>query len=262
MLAFRKLSSGAARGRGFISSEYPWRKSLANPLPTGRAHPGHAERRRAIRLPVVVPIEVEWEEPDGTKVNEQARAKNISVNGALLQMHNFPARNTEVSLRNILCGESVKARIGAIRRTRDGKLSGVVVELLEGSETFWGLTFQLQHATEQLAEIEKALPQHLSDVDFRVLRSLREAVEELRRTTGAVQQWQELALEGKSAYSVLEHLSSARVDRATHLLHDLTADMDACELSTESKDFENLARAVERLYERMTRGPATVRDSG
>lgn len=218
------------------------------------------DRRRAIRLPVIVRIEVEWEEPDGTKVKEQAHAKNISVHGALLQMQKFPPRHSEVSLKNPLCGESAKARIGAIRRAQDGKLWGVVVELLESNESFWGLTFQLQRTTEQLSEIERALPQHLHDVDFRVLRSLREAVEELRRTAGAVQQWQELALEGKNAYSVLEILSNARVSRATHLLYELTSDIDASELSTDSKDFLNLARAVERLYERMTRGPATTRD--
>ena len=233
---------------------------MAKADPVNQADPKHAERRRAIRLPVTVPVEVEWEESGGAKVQEHACAKNISVHGALLQMQNFPARHSEVSLRNPLSGESTKARIGAIRRTQDGKVSGVVVELVESSESFWGLTFQLQRATEELLAIEKALPQHLGDVDFRVLRSLREAVEELRRTTGAVQRWQELALEGKNAYSVLEILSKIRVDRATYLLHELASDIDASELSTDSKDFLDLTRAVERLYERITRGPAAIRD--
>ncbi len=65
---------------------------------------------------------------------------------------------------------------------------------------------------------------------------------------------------GKNAYSVLEILSSARVNQATHLLHELTSDIDASELSTDSEDFLNLARAVERLYERITRGPVTTRE--
>jgi hypothetical protein len=228
--------------------------------PSKNDNPDGVERRRAIRLPVIVPIEVEWEEPTGAKVKEQARAKNISVHGALLQMQNFPPRYSGVSLRNLWSGESTKARIVAIRRARDGKVGGVVVELLESSETFWGLTFPIQCVIGKLAEIEKALPEHLRDVDFRVLQSLREAVEELRRTAGAVEQWQELALEGKDAFSVLEILMSARVNRATHLLHELTSDIDASELSTDSKDFLNLGRAVERLYERITRGPAAVRD--
>src|ERR1700674_3663401 len=101
----------------------------------------------------------------------------------------------------------------------------------------------------------------MREVDFRVLRDLREAVEYLRSVTSAVQQWQELRVQGKDGYSVLEVLDRGRMDCATHLLRDLTADIDACELASDTKDFSRLAQAVERLYERMTRGPVEASQS-
>ena len=44
------------------------------------------DRRRARRFSLVVPVEVEWTDPDGVKLKEEARARNVNVNGALLHM--------------------------------------------------------------------------------------------------------------------------------------------------------------------------------
>jgi hypothetical protein len=183
----------------------------------------------------------------------------MSVHGALLLMKNCPRANTEVTLKNLLSGESAQGRVTEMRRSSEGKPVGVAIELLVPSETFWGLTFQLQRATAQLMSIESAFQTPQSGVDFRVLRSLREVVADLRQIASAVQQWQELRVEGKDAYRVLDVVTGARVHRATHLLHDLTADIDSCEMTSDSEEFYNFARAVERLYERLTRGPVTVK---
>ncbi len=221
----------------------------------------NSTRRRASRLNLVVPLEVEWQEPRGGAVTEPARTRDMSPHGALLLMKNCPRPNTAVTLKNLLSGESIQGKASETRRSSDGKLLGMVVELLEPSETFWGLTFQLQRATLQLMGIEKSFQALKSGVDFRVLRSLREIVDDLRQIAASVQQWQELQQEGKDAYRVLDVVTSARVARATNLLRELTADIDSSAISSDSEEFTNFTAAVERLYERLTRGPVTFRNA-
>jgi hypothetical protein len=98
-------------------------------------------------------------------------------------------------------------------------------------------------------------------VDFRILACLREVVGDLRQTAAAVQQWQELQLEGKDAYRVLEVLNRARVDRATHLLEELTADINSGAIVPDSEEFGAFTRAVERLLERLTRRTVALKDA-
>jgi hypothetical protein len=166
-------------------------------------------------------------------------------------MTNYPRLHCEIALKNSLSGESTRARVVAIRRSKDGKLQGVAVELLAPGETFWGVTFQLQRSAAQLLEIERAMQSR--DIDFRVLRELREAVEYLRKTASAVQQWQDLQVEGEDAYTVLPVLTVARVDRATHLINELTADLEASELTEITGGFGAFVRSVERLRDRLAR---------
>jgi hypothetical protein len=223
-----------------------------------QSYPGK-ERRRAARLALVVPVEVEWEESVGTRCNEGARARNLNVHGALLHMKNYPRLGTAVRLKNSLSEETVDGRVAAIERNSDGKLEGVAVEFGAPKETFWGLTFQLQRTTLQLLEIERAFRAQEREVDFRVLHNLRDAAEYLQRMTSIVQEWQNLKNQGEDAYQVLDVLSRARAERATRLLDELRADLDAAELPTDTEDFSNLARAVDRLQERITRGPSMIR---
>jgi hypothetical protein len=210
-----------------------------------------ADRRRTKRFSLVVPVEVEWTDADGTRVLDQGRARNVSIHGAFLLMTNYPRLHCEIALKNSLSGESARARVVAIRRSKDGKLQGVAVELLAPNETFWGVTFQLQRSTAQLLEVERALQSR--DIDFRVLRELREAVEYLRKTASAVQQWQDLQVEGEDAYKVLPVLTVARVDRTTHLINELTADLEASEVTEVTAGFGGFVRAVERLRDRLSR---------
>jgi len=229
--------------------------------PVNQGNVVDASRRRTNRLSLVVPLEVQWQEPRSGTITEQARTRNMSVHGALLLMKNCPRSNMTVSLKNLLTCETAQGRVTEMRRSSEGKLVGVAVELLVPSETFWGLTFQLQSATAQLMSIESSFQALKSGVDFRVLRSLREVVSDLRQIASAVQQWQELQVEGRDAYRVLDVVTSARVDRATRLLHELTADIDSCAISSDNEEFCNFARAVERLYERLTRGPVSFRSA-
>jgi hypothetical protein len=222
--------------------------------PVERENPTGSERRRARRLTLIIRLEVEWNEPGGGVAREQARAKNVDTHGALLDMKRFPRLHTEVTLKNLLSGEVTQARVQAIRRSSEAKLLGVAVELLAPSETFWGLTFQLQRATAQLLEIERALQGGSEGIDFRVLRELRVAVEDLRSIASAVHQWQDLQAEGRDAYSVLPMLAASRVSRATNLLEELTADLDGAELTIASEGLDKFLRALERVSDRVMRG--------
>jgi hypothetical protein len=222
-----------------------------------------ADRRRSRRLDLTVPVEIAWKSPRGEDLKAEAIAHNVSEHGASLHLANgkvFPAANAEITLTNVLSKEVCQARVTRVKRLATGNMESVGVDLLAPSTKFWGLTFQLQQTTLQLLEVEKAIQAESQDVDFRVLRSLADAVEYLRDVSSIVYRWQELKVVGKNAYSMLDPLSSARVRQATNLFRDLTADIDASELTSNSEEYTALAQAVERLYERMTRGPYAYRE--
>ena len=215
------------------------------------------DRRRSRRLVLTVPVTIEWKNVQGEMVKDLATAKNVSIHGATLLLaegKHALAVNAEISLKSSFSGESAQARVVRVKRLASGKLESLAVELLAATQTFWGLTFQLQLATAQLLEIETACQAHLRSVDFRVLKSLTEAVDQLRGIASIIQEWQELQIARKNAYSVLDALASARVERATNILGELTNDIDASELVINSEDYAKLVKALERLSDRILRG--------
>jgi len=227
-----------------------------------KPHSGE-ERRRSRRLVLTVPVTMDWKAERGEVMKVLATARHVSAHGASLHLNDgkyFPPLHSEVTLRSSLSAEVSQARITRVKRLSSGKVDSVGIELIVPSTTFWGLTFQLQQTTAQLLEIEKAFQTSTQDVDFRVIRSLTDTVEELREVASVVHQWQELKTAGKNAYSVLEPLTSIRLRRASKLFRDLTADIDASELSNYTPEFLDLAQSVERLHERITRGPQALRE--
>jgi len=231
--------------------------------PQTPASQAQANRRRSGRLVLTVPATVTWTSVRGEVVQDQAIARNVSIHGASLHLadgKHIPGLNTEVTLKCAFSGEIARARVARLKRLASGKLESIAVELVAPSESFWGLTFQLQRATAQLLEIETACQAQMKGVDFRVLKSLAEAVEQLRNVASIVQEWQDLQAEGKNAYSVLDALDGARVRKATHLLGELSSDIDSFEISSNSDEFSRLAKAVEGIYDRMTRGNHLVRE--
>jgi hypothetical protein len=228
--------------------------------PIEQKPPSGDDRRRSRRLVLTVPVTLEWKNERGEVMRALASAHNVSIHGGSIHLADekrSPAVNAEIALKNILSGDTCHARVIRARRLASGSVPSLAVELIEAPETFWGLTFQLQQTTMQLLDIEKAFQTRPQDLDLRVLRSLAEAVEYLRAVSSIVHQWQELSVMGKNAYSVLDPLSSARVNKAIHLLRDLTADIDASELTINTEEFSGLLQAVERLHVRMTRGTKT-----
>lgn len=83
----------------------------------------------------------------------------------------------------------------------------------------------------------------------RVLSEFRGAVDSIRQTAWAVQQWTELQRQNRDPYSVLGISSEERVRRATQLTRDLTIDLQSLELGIETEGLEKLFQATKGLYE-------------
>ncbi|MGA3091112.1 MAG: hypothetical protein ABSD75_21090 [Terriglobales bacterium] len=108
---------------------------------------------------------------------------------------------------------------------------------------------RLKAATEELQVLEKLVVS--ADSSPRVLSEFRSAVDSIRQTTWAVQQWTELQQQHRDPYSVLGILSENRVRRATQIARDLTIDLESLEVGYETEGLAKLFHAIEGLYERL-----------
>jgi hypothetical protein len=113
-----------------------------------------------------------------------------------------------------------------------------------------GLPDRLQRVGNELLELNQAI--RSGDIDVRLLHGFREAVDHVRETAWAVQQWIELQAQERDAYSVLPRLTVERIRRATQLNNDLALDLDAAEVTIETEGIENLRHSVRGLYKRLT----------
>ena len=210
---------------------------------------GDPARRRSTRYPLFAPIQVDWKNSDHSPQKAEAHAKDVSIHGGLLQFLNtdsYPRAGTELILRNLISGEEIRARAGAMRRAKDGSLLGIGVELLQPSETFWGLTFWVKKTTLELKRLDQEIT--AGNVDPRVLREFRDAVDYVRKTAWAVQEWQERQRQHRDTATVLPLLFTERVRRAAQLCEAVNSGLAEHDIKPESEGIETLFRAARRLY--------------
>ena len=112
------------------------------------------------------------------------------------------------------------------------------------------LPARLQRVGNELLELDQAI--RSGDMDVRLLVGFRQAIDHVRETAWAVQQWIELRAQEKDAYGVLPRLTVERIRRATQLNNDLALDLDATEITMETEGIENLRQSVRGLYKRLT----------
>ena len=112
------------------------------------------------------------------------------------------------------------------------------------------LPARLQRVGNELLELDQAI--RSGDIDVRLLEGFRQAIDHVRETTWAVQQWIELRAQERDAYGVLPRLTVERIRRATQLNNDLALDLDATEVTMETEGIENLRQSVRGLYKRLT----------
>jgi hypothetical protein len=110
---------------------------------------------------------------------------------------------------------------------------------------------RLTAATNELEALEKLIIAEESSP--RVLGDFRDAVDNIRQTAFAVQQWTELRQQRRDPYTVLGRVAEERVRRATQINKDLTLDLESFELGLETAGLTALFHAVEGLHERLAR---------
>jgi hypothetical protein len=216
------------------------------------------KNRRSDRYPVVVPVKVKWLEPDGAGVIEFAEAKEVNMHGGLLSMRGCPAAGSVIELTNLISSKTASARVVSLRTSRNSEVLGVAVELLSPSESFWGVTFRLKMATDDLLKLEKDIKP--GGMDARVLREFRDAVDYVRKTAWALQELQERQAQQRDTATVRSLLTEERVRRATQLSRALVSDLDSHEVTDGTTGAADLFRAIEGLYQRLA-GLFKIRES-
>jgi hypothetical protein len=208
-----------------------------------------AERRKTSRFLVAVPVEASWRNSEGVPVLIQAVAKQVNANGGFLEMTLYPSVGSRITLTNFLSAESAEARVLATPNSREGVSHGIIVELITPSESFWGVNLQVKKTSVELQKLEKSL--QAEGIDFRLLNEFRDTVDTLRTTALAVQQLREIQLKGRDAGEIVTMLVAGRVRRATNLCHELVADIDAGNMSSETKEVEELYDCLEQACDRL-----------
>ena len=160
---------------------------MAQPTVNQRSSTGG--KRRSRRFPFVSSVEATWQEANGKIFRENGRATEVSAHGGLLEMNTYPPVGIQIELTNLFSHESSHARVVGVRRDVEGRLLGVAVELLAPSATIWGTNFQLKKASFELVKLEETI--RTGGIDARILAEFRDAVDYVRKTAWAVQEWQE-----------------------------------------------------------------------
>jgi len=203
--------------------------------------------RRSRRFAVISPIEATWQETNGKIVREPGRATEVNAQGGLLEMRIYPAVGSQIELTNLISHESSHARVVGVRRTSEGRLLGAAVELLIPSENFWGVNFQLRKTCSDLVKLEYEIRSGAIDPD--VLREFRDAVDNVRKTAWAVQEWQERQLREQDPHTLLPLLVAERIRRATQLCNAILSDAAAHEVARETVGVQEFFQAVESVHE-------------
>jgi len=108
---------------------------------------------------------------------------------------------------------------------------------------------RLKATTDELQKLEQLVVG--GDCSPRVLADFRVAVDSIRQTAWAVQQWIELQRQQRDPYTVLGLLTEERVRRAMQINKDLTMDLDSLEMGLETEGLGKLYEAVRGLHERL-----------
>ena len=216
------------------------------------------KNRRSDRYPLVVPVKVKWLEPSGASVIEFAEAKKVNMHGGLLDMKGRPAIGNVIELTSLTSTKTASARVVSLRPSIKREVLGVAVELLTPSETFWGVTFRLKVAIDNLLKLEEAV--RSGGMDPPVLREFRDAVDYVRKTAWALQELQERQAHQRDTATVRSLLTEERVRRATQLCNALASDLDSHEVTDGTTGAADLFRAIEGLYQRLA-GLFKIRES-
>lgn len=217
--------------------------------PAADRDPQQDDRRRSDRFPLVVSVALQWHGPSGELLHCEGRAVEGNAQGGFLEIPVPLSMGTEVEVQNLLSGEALRARVVRVRSSKQTELDGVAVAFLSPAPLFWGVTFRLKKATAELRELEQEIKS--GGIDPRVLRDFRDAVDYVRKTAWAVQEWQERQTQRHDTATVLPLLTAERVRRATELSRTILTDLADHEITSETAGIVELLRATESLHARL-----------
>jgi hypothetical protein len=207
------------------------------------------ERRKSRRFPVVVPVEVSWRGPNGIALKEDAVARQVNDKGGFLKMSKYPTLGTRVTLANFLSAQTAEARVLAAPDSRPGVASGIVVELIVPSETFWGVDLQVNKTIVELQNLEKALK--VEEIDLRLVREYRDAMDHICSVTETLRRLRTSKPHNSDDRELLSALASDRIRRATSVCQDVIADLEAGRIRQGSASVEDLTGAIQHLQQRL-----------
>ena len=119
-------------------------------------------------------------------------------------------------------------------------------------------TARLERAAGELRKLEREI--QAGDMDPRVLHDFREAMDHIRLTAWAAQEWIEQHELHKDTRGATSLLVAERVRRATQLTNDVSADLEKVSAEIPQARLEKLFVALERLYLRLA--PMVKKGSG
>jgi len=213
--------------------------------PTSNQSSSTTGKRRSRRFPFISPVEATWQEPDGKILRESGQATEVNAQGGLLEMKIYPAVGSQIELTNLLSHESSQARVVGVRRNTEFCLLGVGIELLVPNENFWGGNFRLKKVCAELVNLEYDM--RSGPVDPKILGEFRDAVDNVRKTAWAIQEWQERKSRQQDPKTVLPLVTAERIRRATQLCDSITADTAVHGIARETVGIEEFFQAVERV---------------
>jgi hypothetical protein len=214
------------------------------------------ERRRSRRFPVVVPIEVSWRGPGGIAAKEDAVARQVNDKGGFLKMSHYPTVGTRVTLANFLSAQTAEARVLAAPDSRPGVASGIVVELIVPSESFWGVDLQVNKTIVELEKLEKALKGE--EIDLSLVREYRDAMDYISSITQTLQRLRTSKPRASDDRELLAALAADRIGRATSVCLEVIADLDAGSVRQDSSSVQELAEAIDTLQQRLKRSSSAA----
>lgn len=211
---------------------------------------GRSRNRRSDRFPSTLAIEARWPLPDGTGAVERGRASEINAHGAILRLARFPAAGQTFDLTNLVSGETAQARVLGQRKTAGGA-PGMAIELAWPSDTFWGISYRLQKTSAELLRLGQVLGE--GEMDMTVLRDFRDAVDHVRKTAWAVNEWHDRKARQHDTATVLPLLTRERIRRATQLCNDILKDLLSGLRSDHRPELEALQRSMQSLNKFLAR---------
>jgi len=218
-------------------------RPVADQDPTGE------DRRGSERFPLIVSVALQWRGTSGELLQCQGRAVEGNAQGGFLEIPAPLSAGTEVEVQNLLSGETLRARVVRVRCSKQGAFEGVGVAFDSPAPLFWGVTFRLKKATAELRELEQEIKS--GGIDARVLRDFRDAVDYVRKTAWAVQEWQERQIQRHDTATVLPLLTSERVRRTTELSTIILTDLADRQITSETPGIVELLKAIESLHARL-----------